>query len=305
MTAMNKPLSVAHVNLFMRKGLLIEVRVITPDLARQMLTANIDNRPLNKSRVRRLANEMSAGRFVLTHQGIAFDETGRLVDGQHRLHAIIEAGRSIQMLVTLGLPPSALDDEHGAVHAFEVIDQSGTRSAADILSIDDPSMKNTTRHVGVARAMASGIVRRHIGTHEAVRLAKENSPVIACLVAMMGGGAGRAVTGRSPVIAAFCNAIVVGRYEQRAVLDLASRLTTQTWESETDPMKTLFLRLLRESASKDGSRTTQEKVYGLTVSAIRNGILKKSLSKIEVTTVDFGDNSYDRQIHNDLRRRAQ
>jgi hypothetical protein len=51
-----------------------------------------------------------------------------LYDGQHRLLAIVEAGTAVEMEVTRGLPPSALD----------AIDYGGdTRSAADVLKIAD------------------------------------------------------------------------------------------------------------------------------------------------------------------------
>lgn len=59
----------------------------------------------------------------MTHQGIAFDITGRLIDGQHRLHAIILAGVPIQISVTRGCSASS----------FSILDRGSSRSASDIL----------------------------------------------------------------------------------------------------------------------------------------------------------------------------
>jgi hypothetical protein len=75
-----------------------ELLVITPELAREFLSYNYSNRPINKLIVKKYAKAMKNGDWKLTHQGIAFDERGHLIDGQHRLFAIIEAEVNIPML---------------------------------------------------------------------------------------------------------------------------------------------------------------------------------------------------------------
>jgi hypothetical protein len=67
------------------------VQKISPDKAVEMLAANTANRPLARSTVQAFAEAMRRGDWLVTHQGIAFDTTGALVDGQHRLAAVIEA----------------------------------------------------------------------------------------------------------------------------------------------------------------------------------------------------------------------
>lgn len=81
-----------------------QIETVTPEQARKMLEANTGNRAVRAAWVRNLAGMIVKGEWVTTHQGIAFDETGRLVDGQHRLLAIVEAGKSVKILVTRGLP---------------------------------------------------------------------------------------------------------------------------------------------------------------------------------------------------------
>lgn len=82
-----------------------EVKTITPDLALQYLDDNIaENRSIRQATVSKYARDMRHGRWRLTHQGIAFDENGKLIDGQHRLWAIVEANIPIDMLVTTGIP---------------------------------------------------------------------------------------------------------------------------------------------------------------------------------------------------------
>ena len=85
-----------------------QIETITPRIAEQYLTTMTTNRSLKSSVISRYADDMIAGRWVLTHQGIAFDENGSLCDGQHRLQAIIKSGVSVSMVVTRGVDPTAI-----------------------------------------------------------------------------------------------------------------------------------------------------------------------------------------------------
>jgi hypothetical protein len=106
-----------------------EVRTITPKEAAQWLKGrNGHNRPLSKTYVSYLANEIQSGKWRLTHQGIAFDSDGVLVDGQHRLSAIVEAGKPVQMLITIGLP----------IERFPIIDRGVARQMSVITGISSP-----------------------------------------------------------------------------------------------------------------------------------------------------------------------
>lgn len=72
---------------------------ITPSLAKTYLDSSPGNRKISRARVREYAAMMSAGRWVVTSQGIAFDREGRLINGHHRLLAIIVAGVTVVMFV--------------------------------------------------------------------------------------------------------------------------------------------------------------------------------------------------------------
>ena len=105
----------------MKQSTIIET--ITPHIAGLYLKFNNNNRPLRKTHIRELASDIMEGNWQVTHQGIAFDITGRLIDGQHRLHAIIEAGVPIQISVTRGCSASS----------FSILDRGSNRSPSDIL----------------------------------------------------------------------------------------------------------------------------------------------------------------------------
>lgn len=76
-----------------------EVKIITPEMATEMLKCNKSNRNLRKFKVLQYAHDMQNGKWNLTGQGITFGKDGSLLDGQHRLHAIKFSKVSVPMLV--------------------------------------------------------------------------------------------------------------------------------------------------------------------------------------------------------------
>lgn len=101
-----------------------EVKTITPEAAEKIWKhSNPGNRRVRKGHVKTLARAMEKGEFKNTGQGLIFDTKGKLLDGQHRLLACIEADTPIEILVTEGV-----DREN-----FRYIDRGATRSVRDDL----------------------------------------------------------------------------------------------------------------------------------------------------------------------------
>jgi hypothetical protein len=82
--------------------------LVSAAVAEAYLATRGPNRALMGGTVLRLSEDMSADRWITTHQGIAFDAAGHLIDGQHRLQAIIQSGRPQVLLVTRGLSDEAI-----------------------------------------------------------------------------------------------------------------------------------------------------------------------------------------------------
>lgn len=82
---------------------------VTPEIAAKWLTKNDVNRKLREHRCAFLARAIEDGKWITTHQGIAFAKSGRLLDGQHRLRAIIMCGQSVDIWVATNVPESAFD----------------------------------------------------------------------------------------------------------------------------------------------------------------------------------------------------
>jgi hypothetical protein len=103
-----------------------EVMQITPSMADVFLKQNIGNRAVRQGWVNELAGFIESNQWKTSHQGIAFDKGGRLLDGQHRLMAVLKANRPVKMNVTF----------EADAESFSVMDQGQRRTAADILSVD-------------------------------------------------------------------------------------------------------------------------------------------------------------------------
>lgn len=111
---------------------------VTPEKAAAWLHNNFRNRPMSDDVVAAYARDMKDGRWVPTHQGIAFNDRDELIDGQHRLQAIIRSGVTVRMMVTFGLASTISGSE---MTTMDAVDRGRPRSVADQLRIQH-GMKN-------------------------------------------------------------------------------------------------------------------------------------------------------------------
>ncbi len=86
---------------------------ITPEMARSYLASSPGNRTLRKGAIQRWAADAKAGRFMMNGETIKFDRHGKLRDGHHRMHAIIEAGVAVRVLVVRGIHEDAMPTVDG------------------------------------------------------------------------------------------------------------------------------------------------------------------------------------------------
>lgn len=105
---------------------------VTPEKAEHWLKNNVRNRPLKRDTITAYARDMVNGVWVPTHQGLAFNDKDEMIDGQHRLHAIVMSGCTIRMMVTFGLP-SRIDGKE--MTTMDAVDRGATRSVGDQLVI--------------------------------------------------------------------------------------------------------------------------------------------------------------------------
>lgn len=90
-------------------GVKVRLMAVEPRAAEEWLKKNCENnRRVVWSRVKQYAADMRAGKWRLSDQAVSFNAEGRLVNGQHRLLACIEAGCEFVTLVVFGLPADSM-----------------------------------------------------------------------------------------------------------------------------------------------------------------------------------------------------
>ena len=145
------------------EGFSSDAEFIDPEKAQEYLDQGVKNRRVRKKLVERFAAAMSAGHWKLTGESIKFNTKGEMVDGQHRLRAIIESGKTIEIVVDRNVP-----DE-----AFMELDTGGTRTPGDLLQVAGYDYTN-----GVASAIRNiiSIYEIEAGSIGPVSLAKRRIP---------------------------------------------------------------------------------------------------------------------------------
>ena len=104
----------------------MEVILLTPEMAAELLEHNGLNRPLSDGHVQRIARQILDGKWRFNGDTIKVGEGGDILDGQHRLWAIIEAKKPVETILVRGIHRDA----------FATVDTlRRPRSGADILSL--------------------------------------------------------------------------------------------------------------------------------------------------------------------------
>ena len=109
----------------------VRTKIITPAMAEAMLRTSSElgaiNRKLNNRHVELYANEIRSNRWKLNGDAIRLDADGRILDGQHRLHACVLAGLPFKTIVMTGVEADT----------FDTIDCGRIRTTAQVLQMAD------------------------------------------------------------------------------------------------------------------------------------------------------------------------
>lgn len=128
------------------RGVFAEEVMVTPALCEFLLARNDNNRPVSRVAVERYARQMTAGVWELTGETLVISKSGRLLNGQHRCHAGVQAAVDFRTLVVFGI-----DDA-----AFAYMDIGRKRSSGDVFTI-----------YGVPNATAMAAATLWLWRHEA------------------------------------------------------------------------------------------------------------------------------------------
>jgi hypothetical protein len=101
-----------------------EIKTATKQLVDALLAMNVNNRSMRQNVIKRYAEDIKAGKWMFTNQGIGITKSGLLADGQHRLEAI----------KLCEYPPIPLLLVHGLDDNVQIaVDSHSKRNARDML----------------------------------------------------------------------------------------------------------------------------------------------------------------------------
>ena len=172
---------------------------MTPEDAQRFLDKNHpNNRKPKPGKIVQYRRDMEADNWPLTHQAVAQDEDGFLIDGQNRLSAVVQAGVPVVMLLCTGVPRRAMiGADCGTVR--------GVADAARI--IGEPFAHGESSYGAVARRMAVGVEkgRNSLSIPETLEFCHAHKKAIEFAFEVFGFKKKRGIT-QAPVLAAVARA---------------------------------------------------------------------------------------------------
>ena len=254
-----------------------EVVEVTPSLAGDWLNRSDGNRSINWEYVAQLARDVKIGRFQCTHQGIAFDIEGRLIDGQHRLWAIVDADVPARLRVFYNEAPENIVN----------IDANRPRQAAQRITMQGVMGTVRNDELATLRTMLAGIglVFRRRTIHEEMSYLKVyRHPLHFALTALP----------RSAQTAGVATALswaVIARAWHSAPVETLIRfgevLRTGVGGYEEEQPILLLWKALAGTRTRGGTREARQRRYGLIQRALAAYLDNERLSVLRPATAEL------------------
>lgn len=245
------------------------VELITPEVAKKLLTSNTSNRKAGMKTVKRYAAAMTAGDWETTHQGIAIGINGNLLDGQHRLMAIVMSGVSVNMLVSRNVPE----------HQFYIFDAGYGRTDAQNLGLDKRMIEVVKLVIDVAK-----LGKENFGytPSELVSVAELYSDHHKSL--LTSSKSTTRIFGSCPVRAAACTAMILSDVPHDVIVGRYSDLIHYNADRFT-PAMVSFARLvangtIQSSGGAAGRKELMSRVYPIFSTDANQIILRYSPSSL-------------------------
>jgi hypothetical protein len=253
-----------------RRNLILAVTPADADWA--LSHTNTRNRAIANHWVDELTRRIKAGLWQLTHEGVAFDTNGVLIDGQHRLWAVAMSDTTVPMRVFLNEPPEGL----------QVIDTGRVRASHEVITLAGGMGKVAKNEVATLRVLVSGLqcyVRRS-AAEEADLLRRHRAAVDFAhdvLPSARYRGVATAVT-RGVIGRAFYSA------NQPQLRHFADVLQTGVASDEADGPITLLLQAFMSTPTGRRSHSDNRAIYAKTERALSAYLKGERLSQLRAVT---------------------
>ena len=139
------------------------LELITPEQAQFYLEKNFDNnRKISRNNLEELKKEMRNNRFILSDSAICFDTDGLLVNGQHRLLAVVQTGLTQPFLVVKNMPSKSK----------QIMDVGKSRNMSDRITVSGTRISRkdcaTIRHAMATLGSTTGTEQYARPCHDAI-----------------------------------------------------------------------------------------------------------------------------------------
>ena len=260
------------------RGIMVSINTVTPDLAQTILDRfHIENNRKKKhTRIPIYSRDMMRERWAVTHQGLAFDNTGRLFDGQNRLYACIDAGVPFETMVVWGL--------NG--HALINTDSGVVRGIVDAARVAGLSIQH--RVAGTIRRMVlggegAGCLNQKLSNEDALEAAVTMKEPLDFIEAQFPSHV-RGITIQG-VLGAIGRAWYYEPHDRLA--EFCECLKTGVVRLEGDSAASMLSRFLLANIGQAAGRGYQLETFSKTQNAIKHFCERKGLSKLYAASEDL------------------
>lgn len=220
----------------------VELCLVTPEMARDLLPRNKSNRRLEQRRVDSYADDMRNDRWNdAVAEPIHIAKDGTLLNGQHRLHAVIQSGCSVKMQLMTGMDPR---DQ-------EKLDLGRPRSLSDILQLRGekhaPVLAGSAAYVWGWKNGKDFRQLAHAwrpGPHALLETIDQHPNLRAYL-----DGAQRLTSMKLPPSFTAYHLYRASMIDKADQEDFMHRLHERLFEGEYDPLRVLYNTLLKDAGS--------------------------------------------------------
>lgn len=248
--------------------------IITPTMAAEWIKLNTINRPLNHGKIADYACDMKNGKWQYNGETIKISCDNRILDGQHRLLAIIRADVPIKILVVRGL----------AADSFKTIDTGMRRSAAQILGLS--GKKHSTIQAAIGRwiilieTKTNDVSSRKSVTTQEIFDVLVRHPMVPHFASTISSN--RSIRGLLPSASGAAVVLAAEKYGQDIVENFLAEFSDGQGLKKGDPAYELRERMIQNSSRV--AKLTTSTIVAITIKALRAYATNKTIGVLRWST---------------------
>jgi hypothetical protein len=252
-----------------------------------LLSSNSINRPIDPKKVYRYAIAILTGKYHESNpDGLMFNPEQKLMNGQHRLVALVVASIVIPN-VNLKLPV----EFNKPKELMSLIDVDRTSSDKAVMSMKQDGIEfvndkyNNIRVPTLMNIVNSMYLGKIVSVETKIAFFKEHRDLIVDFYNILKKVSG--IRYNATWAAAFVKAALPKHIGRADIEPLARRFGSTIHIGEDDPIKILWSKLMKLKDGKIKLKPTER--YGITVKALRKALLEEKVSNLHATFVDWSE----------------